>query len=52
MPLVMHRISWFYIEISHYTAPVSGLGPIVTGVSVEFWLCTVYCICDLTVIQF
>jgi hypothetical protein len=36
---VTHEVSWYYVQSSPYTGPVTGLGPFVTGVSVQFWLC-------------
>ena len=36
---VTHEVSWHYVQSSPYTGPVTGLGPFVTGVSVQFWLC-------------
>ena len=38
MTSVIHGVSCFFKQISHYTGAVSGLGPCDTGVSV--------CVCD------
>jgi hypothetical protein len=43
MPSIIHGASWLFVQTSHYTGPVFGLGPSDTHlcvcVCVEYWLC-------------